>query len=574
MAFSFVKPNFNPNFRPSKLLLSAHAPPTPLKPFKFTKRRNSLRPKILRIVGPTNPFPPQKPLETQLISILPPETHDQEFPSGESGRSYSAVAGEGDKVEEFRSYESETAGNNGGVGGFFGGYFFKFGLYLIGAFLVQTVYAVWVLANQEDRNLDSSDSGKERFLLSKGLSSNLGSDSSNGVYLDESQLEENIEEIRAMAKQARKVEKNGYLKDSGSKNGGFDKNLNSRNRIGIEKEIKTRLLKLQKSLNSDKEKLPVSYVSYLSNAGKKVGDEVTKAGSDERKGNENLMFKKKLMFRSPLTAEPSKRPKGFGDSGKYEVSKGKKSGFSEKIVEIGSVRNDDMELSEKEKEEFQVERYLTQNVWNKWDKGTRRGDGGKEVSQGRKPRNGVFRESKLGRPSVEVAKSRDLGTENGHLSLSRNGSSRHKVAEKKLASNKVQDRQSDSETDMWWLELPYVLGVLMHRGSDPEGPGGLYTLNPSTESLKQTDCSYTVAFEDRGDANNFCFLLESFFEDLGDVRADIVPLSIKELQAAVNSNNLKVIVVKKRQLQLYAGQPFADVEMALHSLVKEMKSAA
>ncbi|PON88326.1 ABC subfamily C protein [Trema orientale] len=573
MAFSFVKPNFNPNFRPSKLLLSAHTPPTPLKRFKFTKRRNSLRPKILRILKPTNPFPPQKPLETQLITILPPETHDQEFPSGESGRSYSAVAGEGDKVEEFRSSESETAGNNGGVGEFSGRYFLKFGLYLIGAFLVQTVYAVWVLANQEDRNLDSSDSGKERFLLSKGLSSNLGSDSSNGVYLDESQLEEKIDEIRAMAKQARKVEKNGYLKDSGSKNGGFDKNLNSRNRIGIEKEIKTRLLKLQKSLNSDKEKLPVSYVSYLSNAGKKVGDEVTKAGSDERKGNENLMFKKKLMFRSPST-EPSKSPKGFGDSGKYEVSKGKKSGFSEKIVENGSVRNDDMELSEKEEEEFQGERDLTQNDWNKLDKGTRRGDGGKEMSQRRKPRNGVFWESKVVRPSVEVAKSRDLGTESGHLSLSRNGSSRPKVAEKKPASNKVPDRQSDSETDMWWLELPYVLVVLMHRGSDPEGPGGLYTLNPSTESQKQTDSSYTVAFEDRGDANNFCFLLESFFEDLGDVRADIVPLSIKELQAAVNSNSLKVIVVKKRQLQLYAGQPFADVEMALHSMVKEMKSAA
>lgn len=67
----------------------------------------------------------------------------------------------------------------------------------------------------------------------------------------------------------------------------------------------------------------------------------------------------------------------------------------------------------------------------------------------------------------------------------------------------------------------------MHRGTDPDGPGGLYTLKPSPEAHELTDSSYTVAFADRGDATNFCFLLESFFEDLGDVRADIVPLSIK-----------------------------------------------
>lgn len=59
----------------------------------------------------------------------------------------------------------------------------------------------------------------------------------------------------------------------------------------------------------------------------------------------------------------------------------------------------------------------------------------------------------------------------------------------------------------------------MRRGSDPEGPEGLYT-------LKNVSQPCTVAFEDRGDANNFCFLLESFFEDLGDFRADIIPLSV------------------------------------------------
>lgn len=66
----------------------------------------------------------------------------------------------------------------------------------------------------------------------------------------------------------------------------------------------------------------------------------------------------------------------------------------------------------------------------------------------------------------------------------------------------------------------------MRRGSDLEGQGGLYTLKIAPEAQEQRNC-YTVAFEDRVDASNFCFLLESFFEDLGDFSADVVPLPVK-----------------------------------------------
>ena len=59
--------------------------------------------------------------------------------------------------------------------------------------------------------------------------------------------------------------------------------------------------------------------------------------------------------------------------------------------------------------------------------------------------------------------------------------------------------------------------ILMQRGSDPDGPAGLFTVGSS----------YAVAFADRGDATNFCFLLVSFFEDLGDVSVDIVTMSAK-----------------------------------------------
>lgn len=43
---------------------------------------------------------------------------------------------------------------------------------------------------------------------------------------------------------------------------------------------------------------------------------------------------------------------------------------------------------------------------------------------------------------------------------------------------------------------------------------------------------------------------------------------LQELSEAVESNELKLIVVRKGQLQLYAGQPLAEVETVLRSLMR------
>lgn len=249
-------------------------------------------------------------------------------------------------------------------------------MYLIGVFVFQTVLAVWVLgtanSEKEDGNLGSLDS-KGKVSLNgneKILRSNVG-------------LEEKIEEIRAMASEARKAEKNKH------------ESLNSRTKIGIEKEIENRLLKLQKGLNSTREKLPRSYVNYLSMYGK-VEDGVMKKKKkkislDVGNGNESLMFKKKLKFRAPST-EANEGPKGFGDSEKCKVSKGKKNclGGRGKMVEV----------SEEEIEEIQKEgdlegddgrRLAVQTLrvsredWKNLDNGMRSEH---EASQTRKSRNG------------------------------------------------------------------------------------------------------------------------------------------------------------------------------------------
>lgn len=74
----------------------------------------------------------------------------------------------------------------------------------------------------------------------------------------------------------------------------------------------------------------------------------------------------------------------------------------------------------------------------------------------------------------------------------------------------------------------FVKVILMKRGSNAEGPKGLYSLNFTSKQWEQGDDSYTVAFEDQTDANHFCFILESYFEDLDDnFRANVVPMSIQ-----------------------------------------------
>eukprot|EP00268_Persea_americana_P056681 TRINITY_DN6714_c2_g1_i4.p1 TRINITY_DN6714_c2_g1~~TRINITY_DN6714_c2_g1_i4.p1 ORF type:complete len:671 (-),score=159.93 TRINITY_DN6714_c2_g1_i4:545-2557(-) len=151
-----------------------------------------------------------------------------------------------------------------------------------------------------------------------------------------------------------------------------------------------------------------------------------------------------------------------------------------------------------------------------------------------------------------------------------NGNSNSQLQARKVKQsmlNEVKDNQSDDENDLWWLDLPYVVAILLRRGSDHEGSEGLYSLKMNSHSGNES-CSCTIAFEDRGDASNFCYLLESFFEGLGDFSADAVPLSTKDLEEGAKSKGAKVLVVRKGQVQLYAGQPLADVERSLRSILK------
>lgn len=358
-ACAFLPPTFSLNRKRMKLMILASSS-TSEKPTKHLKRKNYLRPKVLKTSSKPYSTPTSHPLSQEtlpnpIIPIISPEIKQHELPGNESGDIYAAVSGEDDnKVDEFRFSET-TVGYDGGTGKISMRSVIKYGFFLFGAFVFQTVCAVWVLgnANSSDKR-ENSDSGKGKVVLNgneKFQFANFGSQKNNVVYVDKWELQGKIEEIRAMAEHARKSEKKEFNEGSGVTDG----SLNSRNITGIEREIGGRLKKLQRRLNSDREKSPGSYAKYWGKFQKGEAG-VNRNSSDSRDGNGTLVFKKKFKFRSPST-EVKKSPKGFGASKENTASKRKKGGLgdTDKLVENGRVGEGAVELYNRVNEEIQPE---------------------------------------------------------------------------------------------------------------------------------------------------------------------------------------------------------------------------
>lgn len=316
--FSFLTPTFKLKNRKTKPLLLAFLP-IPPKPTKHTKRKNHLRPKILKPYSPpTDPVLPEKPSKNPIIPILSPETTYEEFQSSQIGE-------EDLKVENFHVSESSEL-DIGGVGNFSARSVLKYGVYLIGVFVFQTICAVLLFGNTNTDKRDgnsSSDSDRGTILLNgngKILSKQFGFEKIQVGHLDESELEKKIDEIKAMARDVRRSEKKELKEDS-----------RGEDIVEIEKEIGQKLLKLQKKLNSSVESSPKVHVNYVGKS-EKDEDEVNGNVLGAKEGIETLMFKKKLKFRSP-SMEMRKSAKGFGGSGEQNVLKRNKIGGIDKRVE-------------------------------------------------------------------------------------------------------------------------------------------------------------------------------------------------------------------------------------------------
>lgn len=251
---------------------------------KSSRRKNYLRPKILRTLNP-------KPQETVLTEIEPPVNS----PSSD------VVSNQGDDVEEELQVSSSSAVPNE-MNGIFSKLspklVAKYGLYLIGIFAFQTVCAVLFLEKSTKSDKTPENSSRSHSLSLNGKNGERGS---NVVSLEDLEMNEKIAEIRLMAREARKSEGKQDDDETG---------------IDIEKEIEARLSNMEKRLNSQRKGLAGLRVEPL----------------DESKNDEeSLMFEKKYKFKAEKP--PTGNVKGFGGSkGNNELMSG-----TEKTGQNGSV---------------------------------------------------------------------------------------------------------------------------------------------------------------------------------------------------------------------------------------------
>ncbi|KAK4425857.1 hypothetical protein Salat_1779700 [Sesamum alatum] len=602
-----------PNPRKPILLISCFSTSFRDKP---TRRKNHLRQKILETLR--KPIVPELPPANPDVTVDSPPIQEsgniQEVPESDKSRNAEAGNEEAQEFEEVREVEVSMP-----AGGSFDRSFgvlaknsiLKYGLWLVGAFVFQTICAIWVFGpagidnknelfdgNEKKSVLEVGGNGGKstvRVVLNGNGNGKMGVENSalnSIVYVDELEMERKIEEIRAMAREAREKERLESKTNDFESEDNEDTNGGRSLKSGIEEEVDNRLDKLRKKLENARNKKPVASVGYS----RMEKDEVEKGELIERGGNGALLFKKKYKFKgSP--GDPTEKPKGFIGSDDYRVNKSKESGNGEKWHELfqsGNYDKDAVSLGDGESQPHlsdvdpkgsdavnvvEEDRKKGLSAMPESSKTTRKKVGKERGTSKRGKGKGVAKPKVIdgivnSRSALEAV---EAGKSNAEAVRSRKSSEQDVavVFEKlSIANDSLKGKgfgvaksavKGNSEPDFWWSKLPYVLAILMQRGHDGEVGEGLYTLR--NISSAEDRISHVVAFEDRADANNFCYLLQSFFEGLEDFKADVVPLTTKELNEAVKSNTMRVIVVKKGQLKLYAGQPLADAETALRAMI-------
>ncbi|CAH2078965.1 unnamed protein product [Thlaspi arvense] len=501
-------PSYSGNRISLKVVRCSSSVSIPLS-LKLSKRKNYLRPKILRTLNP-------KPKETVLTGIESPEN----VPPSD------VLSNQEDALEELQVVSSSSVVPNemsGILSKLSPKSIAKYGLFLIGIFAFQTVCAVLFLGNStksgktpknSSENVDSGDSSRS---VSLNLNGQNEGRTSNAVSLEDLEMNEKIAEIRAMAREARRSEEKSGKREE-------DETLNPGGGVDIEKEIEARLSNMEKRLNSQRKGLAGLRVEPL---------------DESRNDEKSLMFEKKYKFKPEKPAKG--KVKGFGGS-KGNNETGENGSVSE-------FRDGEKNTEEEEQEEAGP-------------------SDSKKIS-------GDAQESEQRRPSNEVNNSRESGNQVGRKPNMEAGSGfgrtlfsgKHGDVRKGNSLRRVKEKQNM----MWWLKLPYVLRILMRSNIDQEISEGYFTIRTESMEQKEGQVSHMIAFEDQSDAINFSYLLESVFEDLDDFSANVAPISTKDLHNEVSSGDKNVIVVKKRQLTLYAGQPFEDVERALHALIQEQR---
>lgn len=347
---------------------------------------------------------------------------------------------------EFQEFKEGSDGLDGFLGNFPKVSILQYG-WFFGAFVFHTVFSVWALGALELENKKGNDEKRERKngvlevgLDGKGISpvkflrnNKMGSENDGVVYMDQGEMEKQIEEIRVMARDARAKEnlegkKDGYASDE-------EAEVES-SKSGIEKEVIDRLVKLRKKLETDHRKSPQAYVDNVEK------DVTRKNHLGSAESNEALMFKKKHRFRvRGLSSRPGDKPKGFTGRTDDAISKGAKGsqdGGSEALINGG------------------IQSYgVVDSFSNVLEMELKDGDSGEVISL--HPEGGSRKQARETTKSSRTAVNKFTDVHNKHDEKKKTGNLKNIKIEQKQSGSRREHKKPESETEPWWSGLRYVL---------------------------------------------------------------------------------------------------------------------
>ncbi|KAK6919973.1 hypothetical protein RJ641_015877 [Dillenia turbinata] len=127
--------------------------------------------------------------------------------------------------------------------------------------------------------------------------------------------------------------------------------------------------------------------------------------------------------------------------------------------------------------------------------------------------------------------------------------------------SKYSEYAEEKEEDyLWWLDLPFVLGIELYTTEDGKQKIGFYSLEMAPDLELEPKQYHVIAFEDAGDCKNLCYIIQAHMEMLGNGNAFVVARPPKDAFREAKANGFGVTVIRKGELQFNVDQPLEEVE--------------
>ncbi|KAK9061968.1 hypothetical protein SSX86_019152 [Deinandra increscens subsp. villosa] len=137
--------------------------------------------------------------------------------------------------------------------------------------------------------------------------------------------------------------------------------------------------------------------------------------------------------------------------------------------------------------------------------------------------------------------------------------------------SKYSEYGDEEEIDYyWWLDLPFLLCIEMYIDGDGDDRIGFYSLEMASDLELDPKPHHIIAFEDAGDCKNFCYVIQTHMEMLGNGNAFVVPQLPKDTYQEAKANGFNVTVIRKGELKLDVDQTLEEVEEKIVEIGSKM----